>query len=137
DEELIESARVTPQELASVVKAESAELSRREHLYRGRRPPPVVRGRSVVVIDDGLATGFTMRAAVAALRRAGCRHLIVAVPVGADSTCAELAREVDAVVCPLRPDPFHAVGLWYDKFEATSDAEVLACLAGHPESHAA
>jgi putative phosphoribosyl transferase len=137
DEDLLESARVTPHELAAVVKMETAELERRETLYRRSRPPPDIRGRSLVVVDDGLATGYTMRAAVAALRRSGCGHLTVAVPVGARSSCAKLEREVDTLVCPFQPHPFHAVGLWYDKFAATGDDEVFKCLERHLHGRAA
>ncbi len=137
DAALIESARVTPEELAAVLKREAAELERREQRYRQGRPLADVRDRPVIVVDDGLATGFTLRAAIGALRRAGCRDLTVAVPVGAASSCADLAEEVETLVCPLRPHPFHAVGLWYDKFEATSDDEVIACLAHHLDRHAA
>ena len=137
DEHLIESADVTPEELSIVVKRETEELERREELYRRGRPPLALAGRSVIVVDDGLATGFTMRAAIAALRRAGCRQLAVAVPVGARSTCADLAKEVDALVCPLQPEPFHAVGLWYEDFSPTEDAEVCACLARHADRSAA
>ncbi|MDF3055915.1 MAG: putative phosphoribosyl transferase [Rariglobus sp.] len=137
NEDLIESARVTSAELAAVVKHETIELARRETLYRHGRPSPDVRGRPVVIVDDGLATGFTMRAAVAALRRAGCGHLTVAAPVGARSTCAELDAEVDTLVCPLQPQPFHAVGLWYDKFPAVEDDEVFKILARHMDRSAA
>lgn len=137
DENLIEFAGVTPEELAAVIKRETKELERRESLYRRGLPPRNIAGRSVIVVDDGLATGSTMRAAVAALRRTGCRHLTVAVPVGARSTCAELASEVDTLVCPLQPEPFHAVGLWYDNFLPTEDAEVCDCLARHAERPAA
>jgi predicted phosphoribosyltransferase len=129
--ELIEEAGLTPEELAEVVSRETAELERREQLYRHGRPPLNIVGRSIVVVDDGLATGFTMRAAIAALRRGGCDALTVAIPVGAASTCAEIAREVETLVCPLKPDPFHAVGLWYDNFTPTEDEEVRECLARH------
>jgi predicted phosphoribosyltransferase len=137
DSNLIESAEVSPEELAMVVKSETKELERRETLYRRGRPPLEIAGRSVIVVDDGLATGSTMRAAVAALQRAGCRHLTVAVPVGAPSACAALSHEVDTLVCPLQPEPFHAVGLWYDDFSPTEDAEVCECLAHHVRRSAA
>jgi predicted phosphoribosyltransferase len=105
------------------------ELNERERLYRGGRPPPDVAGRTVVLIDDGLATGATMRAAVEALRRRGPRQIIVGVPIASPETCEELAREVDRVVCAATPQPFHAVGLWYQDFSPTSDDEVRHILA--------
>jgi predicted phosphoribosyltransferase len=105
------------------------ELNERERLYRGGRPPPDVAGRTVVLIDDGLATGATMRAAVEALRRRGPRQIIVGVPIASPETCEELAREVDRVVCAATPQPFHAVGLWYQDFSPTSDEEVRRILA--------
>jgi len=135
--ELLESAGISPEEFAAVVERESRELERREALYRSGRPPLNVAGRPIVVVDDGLATGFTMRAAIAALRRAGCHNLTVAVPVGARSTCAEIADEVETLVCPLQPEPFHAVGLWYDNFTPTEDEEVCECLARHSHRSAA
>src|SRR5437667_72323 len=100
------------------------ELSRRERAYRGDRPPPDVRGRTVILIDDGLATGSTMRAAVGALRQEGPARIVVAVPAAAPETCAEFEAEVDEIVCAITPDPFYAVGLWYEDFSETSDDEV-------------
>jgi predicted phosphoribosyltransferase len=105
------------------------ELNERERLYRGGRPPPKVAGRTVVLVDDGLATGASMRAAVEALRRQGPREIIVAVPIASPETCEELAREVDRVVCAATPQPFHAVGLWYADFSPTTDDEVRRILA--------
>jgi predicted phosphoribosyltransferase len=137
NEELLEAAGISPEEFAAVVKKETIELERRETLYRPGRPRLDIAGRSVLLVDDGIATGFTMRAAVAALRRAGCRDITVAVPVGARSTCADLNEEVEALVCPLQPEPFHAVGLWYDNFTPTEDDEVRECLARHMQRRAA
>ena len=105
------------------------ELNERERLYRGGRPPPKVAGRTIVLIDDGLATGATMRAAVEALRQQEPRQIIVAVPIASPETCDELAREVDRVVCAATPQPFHAVGLWYQDFSPTPDEEVRQVLA--------
>lgn len=129
DTALIAQAGVTDAEVAEVTERETEELHRREREYRGRAENPEIGRHPVVVVDDGLATGFTMRAAVAALRKLGCPRITAAVPVGAESSCEELAREVDLLVCPLQPDPFRAVGLWYRQFDATDDAEVMACLA--------
>ena len=107
-----------------VTAKERRELERRERDYRGERPAPAVRGRTVILVDDGLATGATMRAAAAALRLQGPRQLVVAVPVAAPESCEEFRGEVDEIVCARTPEPFHAVGLWYEDFSQTSDAEV-------------
>lgn len=132
---LIAAVGVSDDEVADVIARETWELRRREEAYRPGDPPPVG-SHPTIVVDDGLATGFTMRAAVAALRRAGCPRITVAVPVGAKSTCEELEREVDLLICPLQPNQFHAVGAWYVDFSATRDEEVQACLARHPRAEA-
>jgi putative phosphoribosyl transferase len=108
------------------------ELHEREARLRGGRPPIPLAGRRVVVVDDGLATGATMRAAVTALRSAGCASVVVAVPVGAPDSCAEVEAQADLLVCPLRPADFSAVGQWYDDFSATTDAEVIKLLRTAP-----
>jgi putative phosphoribosyl transferase len=107
---------------------EQLELERREHTYRGDRGPVSLANKIVILVDDGLATGSTMRAAVMAARQQHPARVIVAVPVGAPSTCADLATEADAVVCVRTPDPFVAVGLWYRDFTPTTDHEVRALL---------
>jgi putative phosphoribosyl transferase len=121
--------------VAQVVRREEAELARREQLYRGERPAPALGGRAVIVVDDGLATGSTMRAAVAAIRQQRPARLVVAVPLGAAHTCETLRREVDDLVCPAMPEPFHAVGLWYRDFPQTSDAEVRELLEAARREH--
>jgi len=108
---------------------ESAELRRRELAYRDSRPAPDVRDKTVVLVDDGLATGATMRAAVAALRKMEPDRIVVAVPVGAPDTCHELRAQADDIVCLKQPDPFYAVGSWYQDFEQTTDEEVRELLA--------
>jgi predicted phosphoribosyltransferase len=108
----------------AVAEHELRELLRRERTYRGDRPAPEVRDRTVLLVDDGLATGSTMRAAVAALRRLGPARIVVAVPTAAPSTCEEFRHEADECVCDITPDPFYAVGLWYEDFSQTSDNEV-------------
>jgi putative phosphoribosyl transferase len=99
-------------------------LERRERAYRGERPPPELRGRTVLLVDDGIATGSTMRAAIAAVRLQQPARVVVAVPAAAPTTCQALAREVDQVVCAITPEPFYAVGLWYEDFSETTDAEI-------------
>lgn len=124
NDEVLSYLNVPPQAIEEVARREQAELERRERDYRGDRPPIDVRGKTVLVVDDGLATGSTMRAAVQALRRMEPRAIIVAVPVAAKSTCERLAMEVDDIVCLRTPEPFEAVGRWYDDFSQTSDEEV-------------
>jgi putative phosphoribosyl transferase len=122
--DLVRALRLSPDDIEAAVEKEQHELERRERLYRDDRPAPDVHGRTVILIDDGLATGSTMRAAVAALRQQGPARIIVAVPVGAAETCAELEREVDEVICARTPEPFYAVGIWYGDFSQTTDEEV-------------
>jgi putative phosphoribosyl transferase len=114
--------------VARVAAREQQELERREREYRGGRPEPETRGRTVIVVDDGLATGSSMRAAVQALRAQEPARIVVAVPVAAPETCDDLRRLADEVVCTLTPTPFMAVGLWYADFSETTDAEVRALL---------
>jgi len=128
---------VAPDALAAVVAREEAELVRREHLYRGSRPAVAIAGRTVLVVDDGLATGASMLAAVTALRPQRPAHIAVAVPVSAPTTCKALREKADAVVCPLTPQPFHAVGLWYEDFAQTTDEEVEALLDEARREHMA
>jgi putative phosphoribosyl transferase len=107
------------------------EVERSEQTYRGERPMVDVKGRVAIIVDDGLATGSSMRAAAAALRAGGPARLVVAVPVAAPQTCAELRQWVDDLVCVLRPDPFYAVGLWYADFSQTTDADVWRIMERH------
>src|SRR5207237_1110292 len=106
---------------------ERLELERREVAYRGNRPFPMLRDRTVIVIDDGLATGSTMEAAVQALEQHHPARIVVAAPVGAPETCARLSR-IATVVCAATPQPFNAVGLWYERFDQTTDDEVIDLL---------
>jgi len=108
---------------------ERVELDRREQLYRDGRPPPEVRDRVVILVDDGLATGATMRAAVGALRERGAARIVVAVPVGAPETCREVQQVVDETICAISPEYFQAVGQFYQDFSQTSDDEVRDLLA--------
>jgi predicted phosphoribosyltransferase len=120
---------ISPETIEEVTRSQEQELHRRELAYRGERPPLDVRQQTVILVDDGLATGATMRAGVAALRQRQPAKVVVAVPVAAPSTCEEFAREVDSLVCARTPEPFGAVGLWYRDFSQTTDDEVRDLLA--------
>lgn len=129
NQDVVEGLGISPATVEEVARREEAELERRARAYRGDRPPPPVRGRRVVLVDDGLATGATMRAAAAAVRHGGPARVIVAVPVAPADTAEALAREVDEVVCPATPAPFFGVGQWYVDFGQTTDDEVRELLA--------
>lgn len=129
NEDVLAMVPVDDATVASVAAEEQRELERQERVYRGDRPLPRIRGRTVILVDDGLATGSSMRAALAALREQGAGRLVVAIPVAAHETCQLLAREADDIVCPMTPEPFHAVGLWYEDFSQVTDAEVRETLA--------
>lgn len=124
NERVVDVSGVTQEEIEAVAAREATELVRRESLYRSDSEPVDVTGKTVIVVDDGLATGATMRAAVMALRQRGADSIVVAVPTAAPQTCAALEPEVDELVCPSRPDPFGAVGFWYRDFSPTTDDEV-------------
>lgn len=133
--EVVRELGLTDADLDAVAAEEAEELRRREGAYRDGRPAPDLRGKTVILVDDGLATGSTMRAAVAAVRRLGPAKVVVAVPVGAADTCREFRRLADDVVCLRTPEPFFAVGGWYHDFSQTTDEEVrdlLARSAGSP-----
>jgi predicted phosphoribosyltransferase len=121
--------RLPESAVEAVAAREQKELERREHLYRGDRPPLDLTDRIVILVDDGLATGSTMRAAAIAVKRQKPARSVVAVPVAAPDTCEQFRAEVDEVVCAVTPEPFRAVGLWYEDFTQTSDDEVHALLA--------
>jgi putative phosphoribosyl transferase len=125
--------------VTAVERAERVELERRDRLYRGDRPAPVLRDRTVILVDDGLATGSTMLAAVAAVRTQDPRRVIVAAPVASREACDALGHRADACLCTANPDPFYGVGLWYLDFTQTSDDEVRHLLAARaaPEPAAA
>ena len=131
NDEVLRYVGVPQSTIELVAEREGRELERREKAYRGDRPPLDVRGKTVIIVDDGLATGSTMRAAVGALQKMRPREIVVAVPVGAPSTCAELRPGIAEVICLRTPEPFQAVGLWYEDFSQTTDEEVHQLL-GRP-----
>ncbi len=124
DRSLIAQAGVSEAEIERVTRREEIELERRQKQYRGDRPLPDIAGRTVILVDDGLATGSSMRVAVDALRAEHTGKIVVAVPIAPEETCEMLRAAVDEVVCALTPEPFYAVGLWYRDFSQTSDEEV-------------
>lgn len=128
NQEVVRALHITPQQIEETAERETRELERREHTYRGNHAPVNVTGKCVLLVDDGVATGYTMRAAVQALRQLQPKQIVVAVPVAAKETCLELKREADAVVCLFTPFDFVAVGQWYRRFEQTSDDEVRLLL---------
>jgi putative phosphoribosyl transferase len=129
DEDLIRSLRIGKAEIEQTLAAELRELERRERAYRDGRELPELAGKTAILVDDGLATGSTMRAAALAVRKHRPARIVVAVPVAGAETCEEFRDEVDEIVCAVTPRPFHAVGLWYDHFSQTSDEEVRELLA--------
>jgi putative phosphoribosyl transferase len=128
DERLVRGLGIPDEVLQETVEKELRELERREAAYRAGRPPLDLEGKTVILVDDGLATGATMRAAALALRKYKPARVVVAVPVASAETCDEFRADVDEIVCALTPSPFHAVGLWYDDFSQTSDKEVRELL---------
>lgn len=136
NEDVVQALDISEDVIAAVAAKEQQELERRERRYRGDRPAPDVHGQVVILVDDGLATGSTMRAALAALRQQQPARLVVAVPVGAPATCAEFQAETDETVCARTPEPFYAVGLWYEDFTQTTDEEVHDLLERAAEEQA-
>jgi len=126
--DIIDELGIRAPAIDAVTARERIELERRDRLYRGGRQLPDLRDRTVIVVDDGLATGATMEAAVQALRLCGPARVVVGTPVGAAEACQRLRRVADEVVCTQTPEPFRAVGLWYEQFEPTTDAEVISLL---------
>ena len=126
--DIVQALKVPQTLIDTVTRQELQELERRERAYRGDRPPPEVRGRTVILVDDGLATGASMRAAVAALRAQNPARIVVGVPTAAPETCQAFESEVDEIVCAMTPEPFYGVGRWYEDFSQTTDEEVRALL---------
>ncbi|RMF25328.1 MAG: phosphoribosyltransferase [Cyanobacteria bacterium J083] len=129
NENLVRSLRISPQAIQEVVIKEQKELKRRDQLYRGDRPAPDLTGRTVIIVDDGIATGSTLKAAIAAIKQQKPEKIIVAVPVAPPDVCQELKNEVDEVVCLLTPEWLYSISLWYDDFSPTTDEEVRRLLA--------
>src|SRR5438128_7599005 len=118
--EVVDQLRIDSKTIDAASVREQKEIERRERMYRGQRPPVDVRGKTVILVDDGLATGSTMRAAIAALHQHQPSRIVVAVPAAAVETCKQIAREVDEIVCAATPEPFYAVGQWYQEFSQTT-----------------
>jgi putative phosphoribosyl transferase len=129
NEDVVRSLGIPGAAIDRVAEKELIELSRREEAYRGNRPEPEIRGRTVILVDDGLATGSTLRAAAQALATKEPAKIVVAVPIASPDICEALSHEVDEVVCAVTPEPFYAVGRWYDDFDQTTDDDVRALLA--------
>jgi len=129
NDDVVNYLRIPDDVIDAVADTELSELERRERAYRGTRPEPNVQGKTVILVDDGLATGSTMRAAAAALRQQNPARIVVAVPVSATQTCDEYRMGVDEIICAKTPEPFMGVGMWYLDFSQTSDEEVREILA--------
>ncbi|MEA5579865.1 phosphoribosyltransferase [Nodularia harveyana UHCC-0300] len=128
NQHIVNSLHISKKTIIKVAAQEERELQRREHLYRGDRPFPDLHKRTVILVDDGLATGATMWAAIAAVKGQHPAQIVVAVPVAASSTCQKLQSVADQIVCPATPDPFCSVGLWYENFPQTTDDQVRELL---------
>jgi predicted phosphoribosyltransferase len=134
DQSLVRECELTPSVIEEITAREQREIDRRSRLYRGTRSLLDIHGREVIIVDDGLATGSTMLAAVRALRQQGAKRILVAVPVGPPGTCDALRREADEVVCLSSPEPFYSVGTWYEDFTQVSDREVQQTLSSQEAS---
>ena len=128
NEDVVRSFQISKQVIDAVAARELRELERREHTYRGTRPKPNINGLTVILIDDGLATGATMRAAAAAVKTKNPTKIVIAVPTGAPDTCRSFEGKVDKVICVATPEPFYGVGAWYEDFSQTTDTEVCELL---------
>jgi putative phosphoribosyl transferase len=128
NDDVVEALHVPEHVIDEAADRELREIERRERAYRDDRPPPEVRGKTVILVDDGLATGSTMRAAAQAVRQNAPKRLVVGVPVAARETCAAMRSEADDIVCVLMPEPFYGVGMWYQDFSQTTDDEVRKLL---------
>ncbi len=137
NQSVIEALGLKDSDISEVASRERLELARREEIYRGKRPEPDLTDKIVLLVDDGLATGSTMRAALMAVWVRNPARVVVAAPVGSREACTSLENQADEVVCLETPEPFQAVGLWYEQFSQTSDREVRQCLAEAEQHRAA
>jgi len=128
NDEIVRHLNIPQSSIDHVIQSEGDELKRRELAYRDNRPFPILTDKIIILVDDGIATGATMRAAIKALRQQKPASIIIAVPVAAYSTCEEMAELADKIVCPLKPHDFYAVGVWYEHFLQTTDDEVTTLL---------
>jgi predicted phosphoribosyltransferase len=135
NEPVVHNLNIPENVIDAVADWEIQEIRRREKLYRGDDPPLDVRGKTVILVDDGLATGATMFAALKALRQQRPARIVVAVPTAAPDTCEQMRAEADEAVCAITPEPFYAVGLWYENFSQTTDEEVRELLAAAQHNH--
>ncbi|HSW93280.1 MAG TPA: phosphoribosyltransferase [Gammaproteobacteria bacterium] len=128
NDEIVRELHISKFAIDQVIQSEQEELKRRESAYRGNRPFPVLKDKTIILVDDGIATGATMRAAIMALRKQNPANIVMAVPVAPFSTCVEMEGWVDKIICPLKPYQFYAVGAFYENFSQTSDEEVFELL---------
>jgi putative phosphoribosyl transferase len=137
NDDIVKWLGISKAEIDAVAQREIQELERRDRLYRGNRPMPQVKNRTLILVDDGIATGSTLRAAIAALRQQQPQQIIVAVPIAPAAVCQQLRTEVDDVVCAIEVEQLSAISLWYEEFAQTSDEEVRALLAEAANGYAA
>lgn len=134
NDEVISEFRLDQTAIENVIEAEKIELARREKAYRGLRPFPNLTNKRIILVDDGIATGATIRAAVKALRAFNPKEIIIAIPVAEINTCEKMAMIADKIVCPMQPQAFYAVGAWYEDFNQTSDEEVYRLLSSQDQT---
>lgn len=129
NERILRELNIDEVSINPILQTERAELDRREELYRGKQPYPTLANKTIILVDDGIATGATMRVAIKTLKKYNPAQIIVATPVATHITCTEIAELVEKIICPIQPTHFNAVGVWYDDFSQTSDDEVMEILA--------
>lgn len=134
DKDLVAELKISEQAVKEVIVREWQELERRERVYRGSRPVPDLNNRTIILVDDGIATGLTLKAALSIIKQQQPKHIVVAIPIAPPDICKKLETAVDEVVCLLTPKPFRAVSLWYEDFSATTDEEVCTLLAQNTTS---
>ncbi|HAC62512.1 MAG TPA: phosphoribosyl transferase [Cyanothece sp. UBA12306] len=129
NQEVVDWLKISPEIIEEVAAEEQRELERRDRAYRGNKPLPLIKNQTIILVDDGIATGSTIKAAIAALKQQQPNKIIVAVPVASDVVCRELAKEVDQVICLSIPEPLNSISIWYEDFSQTTDDEVRYLLA--------